>query len=53
MECCTLWTCLRASYVYALVSIEIFSGRIGNYSIDCRITPFEVHGSRFTFMDDD
>jgi hypothetical protein len=32
------------------VLIEIFSGRIGNYPTDCRITPFDVHGSRFAFM---
>jgi hypothetical protein len=52
MECCTLWTCLHASCVYALVSIEIFSGRFGNYPTNYRITPFEVHGSRYAFMDD-
>jgi hypothetical protein len=34
------------------VSIKIFNGRIGNHPTDCWITPFEVHGSRFAFIDD-
>jgi hypothetical protein len=34
------------------VSIEILSGHIRIYPTDYRITPFEVHGSLFIFMDD-
>jgi hypothetical protein len=32
--------------------MELLSGRNKIYPKDYRITPFEVHGSQFIFMDD-